>query len=200
MSFFFGHSMKKIIDVQRQARRAEIIAVCLFDTVKKSNKIEPSENFHGDTGMFFLVGWCHGGRQKKRGWGPQESKKRRMKKVGQEGQKRSLEALPKKLWEDKREYTVSQPARSRMHEETACGPSCRERGKLWKEELFSLATLAGAVASLLTVSAPSEGAEVYGLKTTATRESVAPHQSGVTGLFAEDTFPPGDGRNDGHQG
>jgi hypothetical protein len=55
MSFVFSRSTKKIIGIQRQARRAVFIAVRLFDTVKKSNKIEPSENFHGVTGMFFQV-------------------------------------------------------------------------------------------------------------------------------------------------
>ncbi len=53
MSFVFSRSTKKIIGMQRQARRAVFIAVRLFDTDKKSNKIEPSENFHGVTGMFF---------------------------------------------------------------------------------------------------------------------------------------------------
>jgi hypothetical protein len=53
MSFVFSRSTKKIVGMQRQARRAVFIAVRLFDTDKKSNKIEPSENFHGVTGMFF---------------------------------------------------------------------------------------------------------------------------------------------------
>jgi hypothetical protein len=53
MSFVFSRGTKRIIDVQRRARRAEIVAVRrLFDTVKKG-KIEPTENFHGVTGMFF---------------------------------------------------------------------------------------------------------------------------------------------------
>jgi hypothetical protein len=56
MSLVFSRSTKKILGMQRQARRAVFIAaVRLFDTDKKSNKIEPSENFHGVTGMFFLV-------------------------------------------------------------------------------------------------------------------------------------------------
>ena len=54
MSLVFSRSTKKILGMQRQARRAVFIAVRLFDTDKKSNKIEPSENFHGVTGMFFL--------------------------------------------------------------------------------------------------------------------------------------------------
>ena len=54
MSLVFSRSTKKILGMQRQARRAVFIAVRLFDTDKKSNKIEPSENFHRVTGMFFL--------------------------------------------------------------------------------------------------------------------------------------------------
>ena len=55
MSLVFSRSTKKIVGMQRQARRAVFIAVRLFDTDKKSNKLEPSENFHGVTGMFFLM-------------------------------------------------------------------------------------------------------------------------------------------------
>ncbi len=40
-----------------------------------------------------------------------------------------------------------------------CGSTCKERKKLWKEELTSLTTLVGAVATLLVVITPSEGAE-----------------------------------------
>ncbi len=40
-----------------------------------------------------------------------------------------------------------------------CGPSCRERRTLWKEELSSLSTLVGTVATLLAVITLSEGAE-----------------------------------------
>jgi hypothetical protein len=53
MSLVFSRSTKKIVGMQRQARQAVFIAVRLFDTDKKSNKIEPSENCHGVTGMFF---------------------------------------------------------------------------------------------------------------------------------------------------
>ncbi len=48
MSLVFSRSTKKIVGMQRQARRAVFIAVRLFDTDKKSNKIEPSENFPVD--------------------------------------------------------------------------------------------------------------------------------------------------------
>jgi len=41
-----------------------------------------------------------------------------------------------------------------------CGPSCRERRTLWKEELSSLSTLVGTVATLLAVITPGEGVEL----------------------------------------
>ena len=41
-----------------------------------------------------------------------------------------------------------------------CGSSCRERRTLWKEELSSLSTLVGTVATLLAVITPSEGVEL----------------------------------------
>ncbi len=41
-----------------------------------------------------------------------------------------------------------------------CGSSCRERRTLWKEELSSLSTLVGTVATLLALITPSEGVEL----------------------------------------
>jgi hypothetical protein len=41
-------------------------------------------------------------------------------------------------------------------------PGCKERRTLWKEELSSLSTLVGTVATLLAVITPSEGAEARG--------------------------------------
>ena len=43
-----------------------------------------------------------------------------------------------------------------------CGSSCKERRSLWKEELTSLSTLVGTVATLLAVITPSEGVEIGG--------------------------------------
>ncbi len=43
-----------------------------------------------------------------------------------------------------------------------CGPGCKERRTLWREELTSLSTLVGTVATLLAVITPSEGAETGG--------------------------------------
>jgi hypothetical protein len=71
--------------------------------------------------------------------------------------------LPRKLCEDKKEVKkISHLARLRPQEGGVCGPSCKERSNLWKEELSSLTTLVGAVAILLTVIALSEGAEFPG--------------------------------------
>jgi hypothetical protein len=41
-----------------------------------------------------------------------------------------------------------------QHRGVPCRPSCKERGKLWKQELSSLTTLVGAMASILSVIAP----------------------------------------------
>ena len=43
-----------------------------------------------------------------------------------------------------------------------CGSNCKERRFLWKEELASLSTLVGTVATLLAVITPSEGVEIGG--------------------------------------
>ncbi len=60
-----------------------------------------------------------------------------------------------------------------------CRATCKERKKLWKEELTSLTTLVSAVATLLADITPSEGAE--------TEDGVGrcpkwEHESGVAGL------------------
>jgi hypothetical protein len=63
--------------------------------------------------------------------------------------------LPRKLWEDKKEdKSARNLARTRQHWGVPCRPSCTERGKLWKQELSSLTTLVGAMASILSVIAP----------------------------------------------
>jgi hypothetical protein len=46
------------------------------------------------------------------------------------------------------------PMRGRPQGGEECGPSCRERRMLWKEELSSLSTLVGTVATLLAVITP----------------------------------------------
>jgi hypothetical protein len=71
--------------------------------------------------------------------------------------------LPSKLCEDKKEVKkISHLAKLRPQEAGVCGPSCKERSNLWEEELSSLTTLVGAVATLLTVIAPIEGEEFPG--------------------------------------
>ncbi len=66
--------------------------------------------------------------------------------------------LPSKLCEDKKEAKkMSHLAKLRPQEARVCGLSCKERSNLWKEELSSLTTLVGAVATILTVIAPIEG-------------------------------------------
>ena len=67
--------------------------------------------------------------------------------------------LPRRLWDDEKEK--SHPTmRGRPQGSGECGPSCRERRTLWKEELSSLSTLVGTVATLLAVITPSEGVEL----------------------------------------
>ncbi len=67
--------------------------------------------------------------------------------------------LPRRLWDDEKEK--SHPTmRGRPQDGEECGPSCRERRTLWKEELSSLSTLVGTVATLLAVITPSEGVEL----------------------------------------
>jgi hypothetical protein len=46
--------------------------------------------------------------------------------------------------------------------EDECGPGCREWRTLWREDLTSLSTMVGTVATLLAVITPSEGAESGG--------------------------------------
>ncbi len=60
-----------------------------------------------------------------------------------------------------------------------CGPSCRERRTLWKEELSSLSTLVGTVATLLAVITPSEGAESGGAAGWHPRWSGKPVMEGI---------------------
>ncbi len=66
--------------------------------------------------------------------------------------------LPRNLWDDKNEVKkINQSAQVQPQGAEACGSTCKERKKLWKEELTSLTTLVGAVATLLAVITPSEG-------------------------------------------
>jgi hypothetical protein len=88
-------------------------------------------------------------------------KREECRKMAQEARQTALKhthKLPRRLWDDEKERTHP-PARGRPQGSEECGPSCRERRTLWKEELSSLSTLVGTVATLLAVITPSEGAE-----------------------------------------
>jgi hypothetical protein len=74
---------------------------------------------------------------------------------------RHTHKLPRRLWDDERER-AHHPARGRPQGGEDCGPGCKERRTLWKEELSSLSALVGTVATLLAVITPSEGAEARG--------------------------------------
>ncbi|MFN9902686.1 MAG: hypothetical protein ACK55Z_28680, partial [bacterium] len=69
--------------------------------------------------------------------------------------------LPRRLWNEEKEKSYS-TVRGRPQSGGECGSSCKERRSLWKEELTSLSTLVGTVATLLAVITPSEGVEIGG--------------------------------------
>jgi hypothetical protein len=55
MSFVFSRSTKKILGMQRQARRAVFIAVRLFDTDKKATKLNQARIFTESQVCFSLL-------------------------------------------------------------------------------------------------------------------------------------------------
>jgi hypothetical protein len=69
--------------------------------------------------------------------------------------------LPRRLWNEEKERSHSM-MRGRPQSGGECGSSCKECRSLWKEELTSLSTLVGTVATLLAVITPSEGMEIGG--------------------------------------
>ncbi len=74
------------------------------------------------------------------------------RKMAQEARQTALRhrhKLQRRLWDDKKER-AHPPARGKPQGSEECGPGCRERRTLWKEELSSLSTLVGTVATLLT--------------------------------------------------
>jgi hypothetical protein len=92
-------------------------------------------------------------------------KREECRKMAQEARQTALQhthKLPRRLWDDEKEKSHP-PMRRRPQGDEECGPSCRERRTLWKEELSSLSTLVGTVATLLAVITPSEGAEPGGV-------------------------------------
>jgi hypothetical protein len=97
-----------------------------------------------------------------------KTRKRRedCRKMAQEARQTALKhtyKLPRKLWDDEGERKRSNPSvKMKPQGEEECSPGCRERRTLWREELTSLSTLVGTVATLLAVITPSEGAETGG--------------------------------------
>ena len=69
--------------------------------------------------------------------------------------------LPRRLWNEEKEKSYP-TMRGRPQGGGECGSNCKERRSLWKEELTSLSTLVGTVATLLAVITPSEGVEIGG--------------------------------------
>jgi hypothetical protein len=111
------------------------------------------------------LSWCDAMEADERCKAAARARKRReeCRKVAQEARQAALKhthKLPRKLWDDKSEAKKTyQSAEPHPQGAEACGSVCKERKKLWKEELTSLTTLVGAVATLLAVITPSEGAE-----------------------------------------
>jgi hypothetical protein len=97
-----------------------------------------------------------------------KTRKRReeCRKVAQEARQTALkhtDKLPRKLWDDEGERKKTNPSvRAKPRGSEECGPVCKERRTLWREELTSLSTLVGTVATLLAVITPGEGAETGG--------------------------------------
>jgi hypothetical protein len=89
-------------------------------------------------------------------------KREEYRKTAQEARQTALKhthKLPRRLWDDEKEK--SHPTmRGRPQGNGECGPSCKERRTLRKEELSSLSTLVGTVATLLAVITLSEGVEL----------------------------------------
>jgi hypothetical protein len=89
-------------------------------------------------------------------------KREDFRKMAQEARQTALKhthKLPRRLWDDEKEK--SHPTmRGRPQGSGECGPSCKERRTLWKEELSSLSMLVGTVATLLAVITPSKVVEL----------------------------------------
>jgi hypothetical protein len=126
-------------------------------------------------GQYILVGegaprlsWCDAKEADERYEAAARTRKRReeCRKMAQEARQTALKhthKLPRKLWDDKGETKKTYPsAKMKPQGVKACGPGCKERRKLWREELTSLTTLVGTVATLLAVITPGEGAETEG--------------------------------------
>jgi hypothetical protein len=107
------------------------------------------------------------------------------RKMAQEARQTALRhthKLPRRLWDDEKERTRP-PVKGKPQGSEECGPGCRERRTLWKEELSSLSTLVGTVATLLAVITPSEGAEAGGEAGWCPRWSSEPGIDGMLNLY-----------------
>jgi hypothetical protein len=126
-------------------------------------------------GQYILVGegaprlsWCDAMEADERYEAAAQTRKRReeCRKMAQEARQTALKhtyKLPRKLWDDEGERKKSNPSvRARPQENEECGPGCKARRTLWREELTSLSTLVGTVATLLAIITPSEGADTGG--------------------------------------
>ncbi len=107
------------------------------------------------------LSWCDAMEADERCEAAARTRKKReeCRKMAQEARQTALKhthKLPRKLWDDKNEVKkTNQSAKMQPQGAEVCGSTCKERKKLWKEELTSLTTLVGAVATLLAVITPS---------------------------------------------
>jgi hypothetical protein len=106
------------------------------------------------------------------------------RKMAQEARQTALKhmhKLPRRLWDDEK-ARAHPPARGRPQGSKECGPGCRERRTLWKEELSSLSILVGTVATLLAVITPSKGGEAGGEVGWYPKWSSEPGMNGILNL------------------
>jgi hypothetical protein len=85
----------------------------------------------------------------------------------------------------KEDVNPSVKAKPQVREE--CGPGCKERRTLWREELTSLSTLVRMVATLLVVITPSEGSETWGAAGWHPKWNHEPGMEGLMNLNHEDS-------------
>jgi hypothetical protein len=124
-----------------------------------------------------------------------KTRKRReeCRKMAQEARQTALRhtyKLPRKLWDDEEGRKKSNPSmKVRPQGSEECGPSCKERRMLWREELTSLSTLVGTVATLLAVITPREGAETRGGADWYPKWSQEPGMEGLINLDYRTVLP-----------
>jgi hypothetical protein len=152
---------------------AHLMPVHVAKSTKFSSQLRLMKPIFGN--QYILVGegaprlsWCDAMEVDERCEATARTRKRReeCRKMAQEARQTALKhthKLPRKLWDDKNEVKkTNQSAKMKPQGAEVCGSTCKERKKLWKDELTSLTTLVGAVATLLAVITPSEGAETEG--------------------------------------